>query len=74
VVFRIDGGGDAGDAVRCAWFAFGVLVPSADTLLQSSGGGEVSASAIDENNDDSTVSDGGEFIEPTCTAPATGRG
>jgi uncharacterized repeat protein (TIGR01451 family) len=43
--------------------------PSVDTFLQASGGGEVPAAAIDENNDYSTVSNGGEFMEPTYIAP-----
>ncbi|MBV9381753.1 MAG: hypothetical protein JOY82_18540 [Streptosporangiaceae bacterium] len=41
----------------------------AGTFLQASGGGEVPAAAIDENNDYSTVSNGGEFVAPTYITP-----
>jgi exo-1,4-beta-D-glucosaminidase len=47
----------------------GDVPPSVATLLQASGGGEVPTTAIDENNDYSTVSNGGEFMEPTYIAP-----
>jgi exo-1,4-beta-D-glucosaminidase len=43
--------------------------PSVDTLLEASGGGAVPAAAIDENNDYSVVSNGGEFMEPAYIAP-----
>jgi exo-1,4-beta-D-glucosaminidase len=43
--------------------------PSVETFLQASGGGEVPTAAIDENNDYSAVSNGGEFMEPTYIAP-----
>ena len=42
--------------------------PSAETLLRASGGGEIPAAAIDENNDYSTVSNGGSFVAPTYIA------
>jgi exo-1,4-beta-D-glucosaminidase len=43
--------------------------PSADTLLLAAGGGAVPAAAIDENNDYSVVSNGGEYVVPTYIAP-----
>jgi uncharacterized repeat protein (TIGR01451 family) len=43
--------------------------PSADTLLAASGGGAVPAAAIDENNDYSIVSNGGEFMAPAYITP-----
>jgi exo-1,4-beta-D-glucosaminidase len=42
--------------------------PSAQTLLEASGGGEIPAAAIDETNDYSTVSNGGSFVAPTYIA------
>jgi uncharacterized repeat protein (TIGR01451 family) len=41
---------------------------SAETQLQATGGGEIPAAAIDENNDYSTSDNGGEFTEPTYIA------
>ncbi len=43
--------------------------PSAGTLLLATGGGAVPAAAIDENNDYSVVSNGGEYVVPTYIAP-----
>jgi exo-1,4-beta-D-glucosaminidase len=49
--------------------AVSVNAPSSvETLLQASGGGEVPAAAIDENNDYSVVGNGGEFMETTYIA------
>jgi exo-1,4-beta-D-glucosaminidase len=42
---------------------------SADTLLAASGGGAVPVAAIDENNDYSLVSNGGEYMTPTYITP-----
>jgi hypothetical protein len=43
--------------------------PSVDTLLLAAGGGAVPAAAIDEDNDYSVVSNGGEYMAPTYIAP-----
>jgi hypothetical protein len=43
--------------------------PSVQTLLQAAGGGALPAAAIDENNDYSGVSNGGEYLVPTYIAP-----
>jgi len=43
--------------------------PSAETPLGASGGGALPAAAIDENNDYSVVSNGGEYVVPTYIAP-----
>jgi hypothetical protein len=43
--------------------------PDLQTLLQASGGGEVAAAGLDENNDYSAVSNGGEYVDPTYVAP-----
>jgi exo-1,4-beta-D-glucosaminidase len=43
--------------------------PSVDTLLLAAGGGAVPPAAIDENNDYSVVSNGGEYVAPTYIAP-----
>ena len=43
--------------------------PSVDTLLEATGGGAVPAAAIDEDNDYSVVSNGGEYMTPTYIAP-----
>lgn len=42
---------------------------SAQTQLQASGGGEIPAAAIDEDNDYSTDNNGGIFTEPTYVTP-----
>jgi exo-1,4-beta-D-glucosaminidase len=42
---------------------------SAEVLLEASGGGAVPAAGIDENNDYSLVSNGGEYVVPTYIAP-----
>jgi hypothetical protein len=41
---------------------------SAETQLRATGGGQIPAAAIDENNDYSTSDNGGEFTEPTYIA------
>jgi len=43
--------------------------PNAETLLVAAGGGAVPAAAIDEDNDYSVVSNGGEYMVPTYIAP-----
>jgi exo-1,4-beta-D-glucosaminidase len=43
---------------------------SVQTLFQASGGGQVPPAALDENNDYSPVTNGGEFTDPTYIAPA----
>jgi hypothetical protein len=43
--------------------------PSVGALLSAAGGGAVPAAAIDENNDYSVVSNGGEYLVPTYIAP-----
>jgi hypothetical protein len=43
--------------------------PSADTLLEAAGGGAVPAAALDEDNDYSVVSNGGEYMAPAYIAP-----
>jgi exo-1,4-beta-D-glucosaminidase len=43
--------------------------PSAQTLVEASGGGALPAAAIDENNDYSVVANGGEYVVPTYIAP-----
>ena len=40
------------------------------TLLQASGGGQIPAAGLDENNDYSTVSNGGAYVDPTYVQPA----
>ncbi len=40
------------------------------TFLQASGGGQIPAAGLDENNDYSTVSNGGEYVDPTYVQPA----
>ena len=40
------------------------------TFLQASGGGQSPAAGLDENNDYSTVSNGGEYADPTYVQPA----
>jgi exo-1,4-beta-D-glucosaminidase len=42
---------------------------SAETLLETSGGGAVPTASLDENNDYSVVSNGGEYMAPTYIAP-----
>jgi hypothetical protein len=42
---------------------------SAETQLQATGGGEIPAAAIDEDNDYSTYNNGGAFTEPTYISP-----
>ncbi|HEX4832726.1 MAG TPA: hypothetical protein VH478_16710 [Trebonia sp.] len=44
--------------------------PSAQVLLTTAGGGQVPAAAIDENNDYSTVANGGEYTVPAYIALA----
>jgi exo-1,4-beta-D-glucosaminidase len=39
--------------------------PDLQTLIQAFGGGEIAAPALDENNDYSTVSNGGAYVDPT---------
>ncbi len=41
------------------------------TFLQASGGGEVSAAGLDENNDYSTVTNGGVDVDPTYVRPGS---
>jgi len=43
--------------------------PSLQTFLQASGGGEISAAGLDENNDYSTVGNGGAYVDPTYVRP-----
>jgi len=43
--------------------------PSLQTLMQASGGGEVPAAGLDENNDYSTVGNGGAYVDPTYVMP-----
>lgn len=40
------------------------------TLLQASGGGQIPAAELDENNDYSTVGNGGAYVDPTYVQPA----
>jgi exo-1,4-beta-D-glucosaminidase len=44
--------------------------PDLQTFLQAAGGGEVPAAALDENNDYSVVSNGGEYVDPTYVETA----
>jgi hypothetical protein len=37
--------------------------------MQATGGGQIPAAMLDLNNDYSTVSNGGEFIDPTYIEP-----
>ena len=39
--------------------------------MQASGGGEMPAAGLDENNDYSTVSNGGAYVDPTYVAPGS---
>ncbi len=39
--------------------------PDLQTFMQASGGGEVPAAALDENNDYGVVTNGGEYVDPT---------
>ena len=43
--------------------------PSLQTFMQASGAGEIPAAALDENNDYSTVSNGGAYVDPTYVRP-----
>jgi exo-1,4-beta-D-glucosaminidase len=43
--------------------------PDLQTFLQASGGGQIPAAGLDENNDYSTVSNGGEYVDPTYVRP-----
>lgn len=54
---------------RSRYTSTGDAPPSVQTFMQASGGGETSATAIDEDNDYSNVSNGGEFMEPTYRSP-----
>src|SRR5712691_661202 len=51
VVFRADVSGDAGDAVGCAWFAFGVLVPAAERGFDLAGADAGPAGAVEVRED-----------------------
>jgi hypothetical protein len=42
---------------------------SVQALMQASGGGEIPAAGLDTGNDYSTVSNGGEFTDPTYVTP-----
>jgi hypothetical protein len=44
--------------------------PDLQTFLQASGGGEIPAAGLDEDNDYSTVSNGGTYVDPTYVRPA----
>ena len=44
--------------------------PSLQTFMQASGGGEIPAAGLDENNDYSTVANGGAYVDPTYVRPA----
>jgi len=44
--------------------------PDLQTFLQASGGGQIPAAGLDENNDYSTVANGGEYVDPTYVRPA----
>jgi len=41
------------------------------TLMQASGGGEIPPAGIDEDNDYSTVTSGGAYVDPTYVAPGS---
>jgi len=43
--------------------------PSLQTLMQASGGGEVAAAGLNENNDYDVVSNGGAYVDPTYVTP-----
>jgi len=43
--------------------------PSVQPLMQATGGGQIPAAMLDLNNDYSTVSNGGAFIDPTYIQP-----
>ena len=43
--------------------------PSVQRLMLATGGGQIPAARLDLNNDYSTVSNGGEFIDPTYIVP-----
>ena len=43
--------------------------PGVQTLLQADGGGEIASAGLDTNNDYSTVTNGGEFTDPTYIRP-----
>ena len=45
--------------------------PDLQTLLQASGGGEIPAAGLDQNNDYSTVTNGGAYVDPTYIAPGS---
>jgi hypothetical protein len=49
--------------------ATGDAPPSVQPLMQATGGGQIPAAMLDLNNDDSTVSNGGAFIDPTYIVP-----
>ena len=51
MVFRADVGGDAGDAVGCAGFAFGVLVPAAERGFDLAGADAGPAGAVEVRQD-----------------------
>jgi uncharacterized repeat protein (TIGR01451 family) len=57
------------DQITVQVTASGDAPPSAETLLEASGGGALPAAAIDEDNDYSVVSNGGEYVVPTYIAP-----
>jgi uncharacterized repeat protein (TIGR01451 family) len=46
----------------------GAAAPDLQTFMQASGGGEVPSAALDENNDYSTVTNGGSYVDPTYVA------
>jgi exo-1,4-beta-D-glucosaminidase len=43
--------------------------PDLQTFFQASGGGEIPSAGLDENNDYSTVANGGEYVDPTYVRP-----
>jgi exo-1,4-beta-D-glucosaminidase len=49
--------------------ASGATPLGVQTLLQATGGGEIASAGLDTNNDYSTVTNGGEFTDPTYIRP-----
>jgi exo-1,4-beta-D-glucosaminidase len=53
------------DQITLAVGVSAAAAPDLQTFMQASGGGELPAAALNENNDYSTVTNGGEYVDPT---------
>jgi hypothetical protein len=59
------------DVITLTVAVSGSAPPDLQTIMQASGGGEIPAAGTDENNDYSTVANGGEYTNPVYVAPGS---